>query len=84
MKQRWFKAERDRALQDNAPLREEMHITDVRMARIPPHQRPLYQPTERTAILQLKAARGWSLEQTAKAFTACWYSDASRNTDDLM
>lgn len=27
-----------------------------------------YPPTERLAILELKAARGWSLEQTAKAF----------------
>ena len=63
-----LKAERDRALQDNALLREEMRIKDVRMARIPPHQRPLYPPTERMAILEVKAARGWSLEQSAKAF----------------
>jgi transposase InsO family protein len=38
------------------------------MARIAPHQRPLYPPTERMAILEVKAARGWSLEQAAKAF----------------
>ena len=35
---------------------------------VPPHRRPQYPPTERMAILELKAARGWSLEQTAKAF----------------
>ena len=38
------------------------------MARIPPHRRPLYPPTERLAILEVKAARQWSLEQTARAF----------------
>ena len=37
-----LKAELDRALQDNALLREEIRIKDVRMARIEPHQRPLY------------------------------------------
>ena len=63
-----LKAELDRALQDHALLREEMHIKDVRLARIAPHQRPLYPPTERMAILEVKAARGWSLEQAAKAF----------------
>ena len=63
-----LKAERDRALQDNALLREEIRIKDVRMARIEPHQRPLYPPTERMAILEVKAAHGWSLEQVAKAF----------------
>ena len=61
-----LKAELDRALQDNVLLREEMRTKDVRMARIPPHRRPLYPATERMAILEVKAARGWSLEQTAK------------------
>jgi hypothetical protein len=62
-----LKAELDRALQDNALLREGIRIKDVRMARIPPHRRPLYPPTERMAILEVKAARGWSLEQTAQS-----------------
>jgi hypothetical protein len=53
-----LKADSDRALQDNALLREEKRIKDVRMARIPPHQRPLYPPTGRMAILEVKAARG--------------------------
>ena len=29
---------------------------------------PNYPPTQRMAILELKTVRGWSLEQTAKAF----------------
>ena len=41
------------------------------MASIPAHQRPFYRPPERLAILELKAARGWSLEQTAKRFFVC-------------
>ncbi len=40
-----LKAELDRALQDNALLREEIRIKDVRMARIPPHRHTLYPPT---------------------------------------
>ncbi|HEV2947765.1 MAG TPA: DDE-type integrase/transposase/recombinase, partial [Gemmataceae bacterium] len=46
-------------------------IKDARMASIPAHHRPFYRPTERLAILELKAARGWSLEQTAKTFFVC-------------
>ena len=38
------------------------------MIRIQPQQRPHYLPTERMIILELKAAGGWSLKQTAKAF----------------
>jgi hypothetical protein len=49
-------------------LREESRIKDARLARIPPSQRPHYLPTERLAILQLRAARGWSLAQTARVF----------------
>jgi transposase InsO family protein len=45
-----------------------MRIKDARMERIPPAQRPHYLPTERLAILELRAARGWSLAQTAAAF----------------
>jgi len=29
------------------------------MARIPPHRRPLYPPTERMAILEVKAIHLW-------------------------
>jgi hypothetical protein len=57
----------DQARNEIALLREELRIKDVRMARIPPHQRPFYPPAERMAILELRAARGWNLEQTARA-----------------
>ena len=59
-------------------MREELRVKDIRTVRILPHKRPHYPPTERMAILELRAARGWSLEQTAKAFlltsptVACW------------
>jgi len=66
-----FRAERDQHREDNALLREELRIKDARMASIPAHQRPFYRPPERLAILELKAARGWSLEQTAKRFFVC-------------
>ena len=54
-----LKAELDRANQEIALLREELHIKDARVARIEPHRRPHYPPVERMAILQLRAARGW-------------------------
>ena len=37
------------------------------MARLGPRRRPYYSPAERMAILELKAARGRSLAQTANA-----------------
>ena len=58
----------DRAEQEIVLLREEIRIKDGRMAQLPPHQRPYYPPAERMAILQLRAARNWSLEQTARTF----------------
>ncbi len=68
-----LKAELDRANQENALLREEMRIKDARTERIDPHRRPHYPPVERMAILQLRAARGWSLEQTAVlSLTTFW------------
>ena len=53
-----------------ALLREEMRLKDARMARLPAARRPHYLPTERMAILELRAARGWSLSQAAAAFLA--------------
>jgi putative transposase len=49
-------------------LREELRIKDARLARIPARNRPHYPPTERMAILALKAARGWNNEQIATRF----------------
>jgi hypothetical protein len=63
-----LQAERDRAVQELALQREETRIKDARMASINPHRRPHYPPAERLAILELKTARGWSLEQTARVF----------------
>ncbi len=61
-------AENSRLREENSLLREEIRIKDVRMATIPAHRRPHYAPTERMHILELRAARGWSLERTARAF----------------
>jgi predicted RNA polymerase sigma factor len=58
----------DRLRQYIALLREELRIKDLRMARVPPARRPHYPPVERMAILELRAAHGWSLAQTAQAF----------------
>ena len=63
-----LKAELDRARQEIALLQEQLRIIHARMASIPPNRRPNYPPTERMAILQLKAIRHWSLERTANAF----------------
>jgi transcriptional regulator with XRE-family HTH domain len=38
------------------------------MEQISPHRRPHYAPIERMAILELRAARGWSAAQTAERF----------------
>ncbi len=38
------------------------------MEHIEAHWRPHYPPTARLAILELGAARGWSLAQTARIF----------------
>jgi len=61
-------AKSDRLQQEVELLREEIRIKDTRMAKLDPRRRPYYPPTERMAILELKAVRGWSLAQTAKAF----------------
>jgi len=63
-----LKSDLDRANQDIALLREELRIKDARLARIDPHGRPHYPPTERMAILQIRVTRGWSLELTGRVF----------------
>lgn len=59
-----LQAENDRLRIEIALLREELRIKDHRMEQIPPQRRPPYPPTERLAILELRAARDWSLAQT--------------------
>jgi putative transposase len=49
-------------------LREELRIKDARMQHVEAQKRPHYSSTERLAILELRAARSWSLAQTARAF----------------
>jgi hypothetical protein len=61
-------ADNDRVKQDNQLLREELRIKDARIAKLEPRRRPHYLATERMAILELNAARGWSLAQAARAF----------------
>ncbi len=61
-------AENDRFLEECALLREELRIKDIRITQITPQRRPHYGPHERMAILELRAARGWSLKQTADTF----------------
>ncbi len=63
-----FSAQNERLNEECALLREEIRIKDSRMAQIPPHKRPRYRPQERMAILELRAARGWSIKQTADIF----------------
>jgi len=58
----------DRLLEECALLREELRLKDQRIAQIPPQRRPHYGPLERMAILELRAARGWSQKQTADTF----------------
>ena len=49
-------------------LEEELRLKDLRMGRLQPRRRPHYRGVERLAILELKAARGWSRSQTAARF----------------
>ena len=55
-----LQAENDRLRQEVALLKEEIRIKDSRMERLPAQRRPYYPPIERLAILELRAARGWS------------------------
>ena len=63
-----LKAESDRLCQQVAFLNEEIRIKDARMSRIDPCRRPHYASTERLSILELRAARAWSVRQTATVF----------------
>jgi transposase InsO family protein len=63
-----LRAELERLRREISLLREEIRIKDARVGRIEPHRRPYYPPSERLAILELRAARGWSLAQTARRF----------------
>jgi len=77
-----LKADNDRLTQEVAQLRAETRIKDVRMGQLDPKRRPHYPPTERMAILELRASRGWSLEQAAKVFLADAISSWVRRIDE--
>ena len=61
-------AKLDRALNEIELLKDEIRIKDARTNKIHPNNRPHYPPTERLAILELKASHGWSQAQTAQRF----------------
>ena len=61
-----LQATNDRLQRQVAPLREELRIKDDRMDRLPAQRRPHYPAIERLAILELRAARGWSQAETAR------------------
>jgi putative transposase len=61
-----LQAELDQCEHEISFLREELRIKDARMERVPAQRRPHYPPSERLAILELRAARGWSQAQTAR------------------
>ena len=63
-----LKAENDQLRQHVALLTEELRIKDARMMRISAHKLPHYLPTDRMSILEVRAARGWSMQQTADSF----------------
>ncbi|MHC4450661.1 MAG: DDE-type integrase/transposase/recombinase [Planctomycetota bacterium] len=63
-----LRAELDVAKNEIALLREELGIKDGRWLRSRSRRRPHYLPTQRLRILQLRSARGWTLEKTARVF----------------
>mgnify|MGYP001816878414 CR=1 FL=1 len=83
-------AENDRLQEERALLREELRTKDTRIAQIAPQRRPHYGPYERMAILELRAARGWSVKQTADTFLvtpatiSAWLKRIDENGPDVL
>jgi len=79
-----LKAENDQLRQHVVLLTEEIRLKDARMKRIAASKRPHYAPTERMSILELRAARAWSVPQTADAFlvTAATISSWMKRLDE--
>jgi transposase-like protein len=71
-------------------LRQEIAIRDARSARVPPKHRPHYTPEERLLILALRAAGGWTAQETARRFQvtpatiASWTRRADHGDDALL
>jgi putative transposase len=53
---------------ERSMLAEEIAIKDARVAAIAPRERPHYPPEARLRILALRAARGWTIAETARRF----------------
>ncbi|OGV71373.1 MAG: hypothetical protein A3K19_01420 [Lentisphaerae bacterium RIFOXYB12_FULL_65_16] len=76
----------EQARDDNAADKEELRIKTARMERVPKHCRPHYTRAKRRATLELKAAQGWSIAETARRFqvtpetVSAWLREA-RSTD---
>jgi putative transposase len=70
-------AEQERLRREISLLREEIRLKDVRMEQIEPHRRPYYPPVARLEFLELRAARGWSMTQTARTFLVNPFTIAS-------
>jgi len=62
------RGEIDRLRAEITHLKEEMEIKDSRWGRHSPRRRPHYGPVQRMRILQLRAARGWTVAQVAERF----------------
>ena len=84
------KAESDQLRQHAALLAEELRVKDARMMRIPAQKRPHYLPTDRMSILEVRAAHGWSMQQTAATFLvttatiASWMSRLDEQGADAL
>jgi len=63
-----LRGEVDRLRDELAAQQEVARIVCARFARVDARNRPHYRPTERMAILEVRAARGWTLKRTADAF----------------
>jgi transposase InsO family protein len=65
---RRLRVELEKATTEISLLREELNIKDGRWERSRSRRRPHYTPVQRMRIPQLRAARGWTLEKTARVF----------------
>ncbi|MDR1140806.1 MAG: hypothetical protein LBL62_03870, partial [Planctomycetaceae bacterium] len=63
-----LRVENDRLRSEIGLLQREIEIKDARFGRIDPKKRPHYLPSERLAILTIRAMRGLTNEQMAKRF----------------
>ena len=66
--ERRLRARLEQAHTELALLREELGIKDSRWERSHSRRRPHYTPIQRMRILQLRAARGWTLDKAARVF----------------